>query len=519
MVNANDTEWLAEQAALARPAVIADAKANPNTFIPFIMRDEESGAPIEQTEDHEEWHNLINTHDRVILWGHVESGKTQQISIGRGIWEIGNNPRLRIAVISNTGGQASKIVRAVAQHIKGNELVREVFPELRPSNRTGDPWHQTAITVDRPQGPKDPSIQACGMHGNILGARIDLLIMDDVLDYENTRTDYLRNDARQWVYSTLFGRLTPNARVIIIGNAYHPSDLMHYLENQRGWEAARFPVIADNGKSRWPHRWPKERIRKKEIELGPLEFARQMLCKARSDEDTRFKREWLDMCLRRGQGRNLREVYSKAPGSRTYTGVDLAVGKKSSNDLTAIFTLVRHKNGDVELLSLESGRWTAEDIMHRTVRAHRRFNSDVIVESNAAQALLVQIFQRDYPDVPVRPFATTLKRKMDPKYGIEAMAMDFADGKWIIPCGSEITDTAEEVQSWLDELLYYDPRGHAGDRLMAGWFAWEAARKDSGTNSTELIALSSDSDTMLPMDVNGAVNEIWDWIDDLDAGL
>ena len=73
MVNANDTEWLAEQAALARPAVIADAKANPNTFIPFIMRDEESGAPIEQTEDHEEWHNLINTHDRVI---HFPSAKS-----------------------------------------------------------------------------------------------------------------------------------------------------------------------------------------------------------------------------------------------------------------------------------------------------------------------------------------------------------------------------------------------------------------------------------------------------------
>ncbi len=34
-----------------------------------------------------------------------------------------------------------------------------------------------------------------------------------------------------------------------------------------------------------------------------------------------------------------------------------------------------------------------------------------------------------------------------------------------------------EVDAWVNEMLYYDPRSHTGDRLMASWFAREAARQ------------------------------------------
>ena len=33
-----------------------------------------------------------------------------------------------------------------------------------------------------------------------------------------------------------------------------------------------------------------------------------------------------------------------------------------------------------------------------------------------------------------------------------------------------------EVLAWIQEMLYYDPEAHTGDRLMASWFAREAAR-------------------------------------------
>jgi hypothetical protein len=47
------------------------------------------------------------------------------------------------------------------------------------------------------------------------------------------------------------------------------------------------------------------------------------------------------------------------------------------------------------------------------------------------------------------------------------------NGKWILPCQG---GRSPELQALVSEMLYYDPRAHVGDRLMALWFAREAAR-------------------------------------------
>jgi hypothetical protein len=36
---------------------------------------------------------------------------------------------------------------------------------------------------------------------------------------------------------------------------------------------------------------------------------------------------------------------------------------------------------------------------------------------------------------------------------------------------------APQIQEWIDEMLYYQPSAHTGDRLMACWMAREAARQ------------------------------------------
>ena len=76
--------------------------------------------------------------------------------------------------------------------------------------------------------------------------------------------------------------------------------------------------------------------------------------------------------------------------------------------------------------------------------------------------------------VPVFPF-TTGRNKAHPEYGIEGLAAELAGGKWRIPNnGGRIKG---ETATWVQELLYYDPKEHTGDRLMASWFAREGARR------------------------------------------
>ena len=465
------------------------ARHDVNTFLELVMKDELTGKSIKQAEMHREWHELLDLYDRLLIWAHVEAGKSSNIVIGRTLWELGRNPNLRFAICSNTYGQAEKMVRSIGRYIERSEALHEVFPDLVPAT----PWSSNSLTVRRAVQSKDASVQAVGVHGNILGARIDRLILDDILDYENTRTEAQREDLIRWVQSTLFGRLTADARVLCVGTAWHPRDLYHALSVQ--WPFKRYPVIRDTpgdplmGQPRWPQTWPLDRVEKKRQELSPLEFARQLLCIARDDESARFKREYIESALQRGNGLTTKPFgfpNGVPRGYRCFTGVDLAVSQKDSADLTVLFTILVHPDGTREVVDIESGRWGGPEIVARVISVNKRFGSIVWVENNGAQQFLVQ-FARSGTAVPIRSFTTTGQNKSHPEFGFESLAAEMASGKWIIP--NQGGKMMPEVAAWVDELLQYDPRSHTGDRAMAGWIAREGARAGSNTIETTHLNL------------------------------
>lgn len=462
---------LVRRAQQARAARIKLAREDAATFTRLVLKDEQSGGAVAPAPMHDEWHDLADHHDRLVLMAHVESGKTQQLSVGRVLWTLGRDSNARCVVVSNTAAQATKIVRSIAGYLERSVELRDVFPGLKKSS-TG-PWTSTALTVERKGAPKDPSVLAVGVHGSIVGARIDLLVLDDLLDYENTRTQAQRQDVWDWIHSTLFGRLTEHSKVIVVGNVYHRDDFLHRLEASPVWKTKRFPIMEANVPS-WPSRWSLERISQKRDELGPLEFARQMLCQARDDAESRFKREWIDRCLARGAGRTMVNALATIPpGCAVYTGVDLAIQQHSGADLTVLFTILVHPTGDREVLNIESGRFAGPEIVQRIQQVHHRYQGIVLVENNAAQDFILQ-FTRAGSAVPVRPF-TTGRNKAHPEFGVESLAAEMAGGKWVIPNGHG-GRMHPEVDAWVNEMLYYDPRAHTGDRLMASWFAREAAR-------------------------------------------
>jgi len=445
------------------------ARLHPALFSSVVIKDERSGNGITLAPIHTAWHALANDHDRLLLWSHVESGKTTQMAIARALYELGRDPTTRIAIVSNTHTQAEKIVHSISRYIESSPELHQVFPKLVRS----EPWTSSQLFVKRTTYSKDPSVQAFGVHGNVLGARIDFLILDDILDYENCRTPASRKDLWDWYHSTLAGRLTAGARVVCIGTAFHPDDLLHRLAALPGWSAYRYPVLDEAGQPRWPDRWPPERIAKKRDELGPLEFARQMLCVSRDDAEARFKREWIEVALKRGEGKSLCYGLSAVPsGCRVYTGVDLAVQRHSASDWTVLFTLVVTPDGSREVLGIERGRWSGPEIISRIFDVHRRYQSICIVENNAAQDFIVQFAQAQGASF-IRPY-TTGRQKASPEFGIESLATEMAAGKWIIPNQGGRVEPV--LDPWISEMLYYDPAGHTGDCLMASWFATQGAR-------------------------------------------
>jgi hypothetical protein len=81
--------------------------------------------------------------------------------------------------------------------------------------------------------------------------------------------------------------------------------------------------------------------------------------------------------------------------------------------------------------------------------------------------------------IPVVAHTTTSKRKHSPEFGIEAVAAEMAASKWIFPSRDGTDRGMEtEVHKLAQEMLYYSPDAHTGDRLAATWFARQLAHAE-----------------------------------------
>jgi hypothetical protein len=509
-------EQIISLARRGKAAMIAKAREDFNAFVAFVLRDETTGKRIKQAWLHRKWNLLRKRHRRLVIFSHVEAGKTQQLSVALALFILGRNPRSRIAIVSNTQEQAKKIVATIKGYVEKSPELKLVFPDLV----AGDKWAESLITVKRDGSIKEPSIQAFGSTGKLTGSRLDYVLVDDIHGEDNVRTKDQRDKVHQWFYSTPMSRLGPKARVILVGNAWHPDDLLHRLERE-GWPTYRFPVIVDEdlaaafpedklevGAPTWPERWPLQRI--DELRTGtdeqpaipPIEFARAYLCVARDDHDARFKQGWMDQAKRRGEVSGihtfvhstrdlLAEEYdpSELPSAtrdifdamlspmqgdgavRLYTGVDLSTGE--AKDLSVLFTICAYPNGDRRVLSIESGRWQIDEIVARIIGCYQRFGSIFMVENVGTQQWLMQLLVK-HTAIPVYPI-TTGRSKADPIFGVESLAAELANGKWIIP--SKNNFAPDEAEAWIEEMLYYNPKQHTGDRLMAAWFARTGAER------------------------------------------
>jgi len=499
-----------ELAAWVKARTYQAAREDPLAFAARCFKDR-LGRPWVNVSHQARYQQHVTQHRRGVIRAPVEHSKTEQIAICRVLWELGRNPNLCCAIVCNTQGQAAKILKAIRGHIESNEDLHRVFPDLKP----GETWTDSAITVaNRQSGIKDYSVQAIGLHGAILGARLDLVIMDDVSDYENTRTLNARDDAVNWIRSTLLGRLVETGRAVCIGTSWHTQDILHTFSAD-GWativdraidpsalgealvltdthdaeSAARAiregrlspEVVARLSESiLWPAVWSLPRLLDKLHELKSFEFGRQLLNVVHDDATARFKREWITRALRRGTAGIVDRLSQQdtPDGARIVVGVDLAVSERPDAHRTAFDIVLVAKDKHRTLLDIESGHWQAPEILSRMVAIAHRYNDPIFrVENVAAQDFLLQLARVLLP-VTVVPH-TTGGGKASLHYAAEKLAVELESDMWTFP-GRGDDPASPAVARLTDGLLDYSPDKHVCDEVAALLFAREQAQRGSG---------------------------------------
>ena len=472
---------------------------------------------------------------RIMIMAPRHHAKSQIFSIWYPLWEIYRNPNIRILIVSINDFIASSFSRTILQHLESNQDLIEGLGDLMPEKTRK--WGEKALIVARKTTEKDPTIAAIGAGGGVISRRADLIIMDDLLDMTNARTKQQREKIKMWFENVLLPVLDPNGRLIVVGTAWYQNDLYDELMRSPGFDIKlklKAMIYLDKHQQRdkqtyasrstltlpyTPTQWPlalkadsifdesvilhyhlktrlqsgvlwedmhpyKELKHKYENEMSHSAFMRQYLNEPVSEQDQVFKKQHIDEAVRKGKKLTFAPGWSNLDKPEGFAhfgnmvvaiGVDLAISKKNTADNSAITVWGLTEKRERVLLWAGFGKWSTDEIKQRVIESYHSYNPiKVKVESIAYQDMLRQELSED---IPVEGFKTTSSKKFNEETGIAYMAMLFEQGRVIIPSSRDNLDNLRVTQQLLSELAVYTYDSHAGDLLMASWFAFEALRE------------------------------------------
>lgn len=179
-------------------------------------------------------------HEELAMWWTREDAKSHQITLlprdhgksrwiaFRVAWEITRRPWVRILYVSATANLAEKQLFFIKQ-ILTSSIYRRYWPEMvHEEEGKRQKWTNSEISVDHPkrleEGIRDPTIFTAGLTTGFTGMHFDVIVMDDVVVYENAYTEEGRRKVDSQ-YSLMASIEGADAQQWVVGTRYDPKDL------------------------------------------------------------------------------------------------------------------------------------------------------------------------------------------------------------------------------------------------------------------------------------------------------
>lgn len=199
---------------------------------------------------------------RLIVTMPPRHGKSERVSKKFPAWHIGKYPNDEIILASY----------ALSLSRDNNRIARDTFMDrsglfgvsISGARQSAESWG-----IEGHRG----GVNAAGVGGPITGKGARIAIIDDPLkNAEEANSEVVRESLWSWYTSTLYTRLTPDGRIIVVMTRWHEDDLVGRLlkkeadEVKQGthkgerWTVINFPAVAEDddylgrkpGEALWP---------------------------------------------------------------------------------------------------------------------------------------------------------------------------------------------------------------------------------------------------------------------------
>lgn len=286
------TKLVAQAKAIVKSRIL-ERRNDVNKFIEDCFRDSETGEKLKQADIHLDLQESMCSDEDVVNLFPRDHGKTTQLE-GHIIWQLGNNPNLRIKIVCASDSKAVERLFAIIQHIRLNDEVQRTFPWLKPA-KLGD-WTKHKIVVERPFISRDSSIEALGVLSTATGGRADKLYADDVVDRRNAlELPKLRETVKSAWDSDWINLLEPNGQAVYNATPWHTADLTHKLIKNPTYRILRCPVGAPSNQFKpiWAEKWGEAQLKARYLKIGQLEYDRGFKLIALSGEWATVNQDWI----------------------------------------------------------------------------------------------------------------------------------------------------------------------------------------------------------------------------------
>ncbi len=298
--------------------------------------------------------------------------------------------------VSETMTHAETQLRNITSQLTTNALIRTVFGDLKPEQRSGLRWSESQGEVQLSNGAV---IMARGRGGqirglNVNGRRPDRLLFDDIEDKESVATAEQRQKARVWFFGDAMpalAELDPDSCAVALGTLLHQEALLTVLSSDPDWTTIVFGALDREKRPLWPAMMDEAKIEAKKqsyavkglLGVFYLEYFNQV----RLDEAAKFQSHMIKVGATPEDQVPLRAI-----------AIDPAISNKpGSSHATIAVVGVSEKQKRIVVLDLwgKPGASPREQIDQYFAMWQRWRPQKAGVESIAFQAALVHLMQEE----------------------------------------------------------------------------------------------------------------------------
>lgn len=436
---------------------------------------------------HQEWLEAFENNRFTVLLAPRGHGKTSLVG-SYILWRICRNRRLRALILTINQDKANHMMTFVQENLRNNPKLIDIFGSFY---RGGLEWSRDELRVSQvepnyiPQN--EPTLKVLGITSRILTAHYDLIVLDDITDDENSRTEARREKLQSIYDGPIIGTFLSNTKVIDIGTKWHESDIHSYLSHKIGFKTLKYKALlnqeeVDNGeKARvlWPKHLPWDEEMAKNLDLpivdiltlkfirehqGELYFQMQYQNEIIPSAIAKFKIEWLNSAINK-----YRELGGSIPMNlKKYMGIDIG-GEDNISDWCVFTVIGIDDNGDIYIID----QIRTHASLHRQVDIMKGLDdkwhvSSIGIDAAAQQKIITDDIIKQNPSLPLKQIKSSRAGDIDTR--MDRLSILFETGRiYLNPVYKHL----------MDELKMY-PRGRWDDCLASLAFALECSG-DKGT--------------------------------------